>query len=164
MEGARAMRAYYDLHRDTELIAARPDDEFYSATIPLPRVRYALVDPTRIVARAVPYYVPLGIVVTAHEFLSLPDLLPAYQANLRKWGFHSTEPVGTTILLDTPGQLSELIRFRPQADYYIPSDWTEVLREAPPTHWLVHYSPERVFLLSKSAQPRPSAPPIPMQW
>lgn len=164
IEGARAMRAYYDLHRDAELIAARPDDEFYSATIPLPRVRYALVDPTRIVARAVPYYVPLGIVLTGSQFQSLPDLLPGYRENLRRWAFQSTEPVGTTILLDTPEQLSELVRSRPQSDFYVPSEWTAILGAAEPTHWVIHYSAERAFLLSKSAQPRESAAPIPPRW
>ncbi len=164
IQGARAMRAYYDLHRDTELIDAQPDDEFYSATIPLPRVRYALVDPTRIVARTVPYYVPLGIVVTGREFLSLPDLLPGYRENLRKWGFDSTEPVGSTILLDSPEQLEELVRANPHSDFYLPSEWLAAMHDPDAAHWVAHYSPERVFLLSKTARPRKSAPSIPAKW
>ena len=164
LEGAKVMRAYYDLHRDTELIAAQLDDEFYSITLPLLRVRYALVDPPRIVARAVPYYVPLGIVLTARQFLSLQDLLPGYQEHLRQWGLHSTEPVGTTILLNTPGELSDLVRARPQSDFYLPSDWTAVVQAAEPDHWVMRPSPGRVFLLSKSAQPRKFQPALPARW
>ncbi len=164
LEGATAMRDYYNLHRDTELIAARPDDEFYSATIPLPRVRYALVDPTGIVARTVPYYIPLGIVVTTKELLSLQRLLPGYQENLRNWGFDSVEPIGTTILMKAPEDLSELIRARPEFDFYIPAEWVQKVQNYQPTHTLVPYSTERVFLLSKKAEPRTGVPALPDRW
>ena len=158
------MRAYYELHRDTELIAAQPDDEFYSITLPLLRVRYALVDPTRIVARAVPYYVPLGIVLTARELMSLQDLLPGYQERLGQWGLHSTEPVGTTILLNAPEELLDLIRALPQSDFYLPSDWTAVVQAAEPDHRVMRPSPGRVFLLSKSAQPSKLHASLPPRW
>jgi hypothetical protein len=164
LEGAKAIRDYYDLHRDAELIAARPDDEFYSATIPLPGVRYALVDPTGIIARTVPYYIPLGIVVTTKELLSLQLLLPRYQASLRKWGFDSIEPVGTTILMNAPEDLAELVRDRPESDFYIPAEWAQKLQNYQPTHTLLPYSAERVFLLSKKARPRTGVPALPRRW
>ena len=164
LEGAKAMRDYYDLHRDTELIVARPDDEFYSATIPLPRVRYALVDPTGIVARTVPYYIPLGIVVTTQELLFLQTLLPGYQENLRKWGFDSDEPVGTTILMNAPEDLSELVRARPESDFYLPAEWAQKIQNYQPTHTLLPYSIQRVFLLSNKAQPRTGVPALPGRW
>jgi hypothetical protein len=164
LEGAKAMRDYYDLHRDSELIDVRPDDEFYSATIPLPRVRYALVDPTGIVARTVPYYIPLGIVLTTKELLSLQNLLPGYQENLRKWGFDSVEPVGTTILMNAPEDLSELVRARPESDFYIPAEWSQTLQNYQPTHTLIPYSTDRVFLFSKKGQARTGVRPLPGRW
>ena len=71
MKGAKAMRVYYDLHRDTELIAVDTDDHLYSGTIPLPHIRYAWVDPSRILSRPAPHYVPLGIMLTGEQFLAL---------------------------------------------------------------------------------------------
>jgi hypothetical protein len=162
IEGARAIRAYYDLGRDTELMVAQPDDEFYSATIPLPHVRYVLVDPTEITARTLPYYVPLGIVMTGTEFVHLPELMPGYKENLRKWGFDSTEPVGSTIVIKQSGELLKLVQSRPQCDFYAPSDWD--LKGAESSHWVIPYSSERVFLLSRSASARRSVPNLPDGW
>jgi hypothetical protein len=162
IEGARAIRAYYDLGRDTELMIAQPDDEFYSATIPLPHVRYVLVDPTEITARTVPYYVPLGIVMTGTEFVHLAELMPGYEENLWKWGFDSTEPVGSTILIRESGELLKLVQSRPQSDFYAPSDWD--LKGAESSHWVIPYSSGRVFLLSRSASARSSVPNVPNRW
>jgi hypothetical protein len=165
LEGAKAMRTYYDLHRDTELIAAETDDDFYSGTIPLPHVRYAWVDPSHVFQSIKPYYVPLGIMLTSEEFLALTALQATYQQRLREWGEDSSEPIGTAILLTAPADLSAIIRTHPASDFYMPADWSEVIARAEPTHQIVRYSADRVFLLSRSAGPR-KAPlrPIPARW
>jgi len=67
MEGTRAMRAYYDLQRDTELIAAETDDDLYSETLPF-HVRYAAVDTSHTLATGKPYYVSLGMCSHAMSF------------------------------------------------------------------------------------------------
>ncbi len=151
IEGAKAMRAIYDLDRNNELILAQPDDEFYSATIPFSHVRYVLVDPTGITSRAVPYYPPLGIVLTKDQFLHLPDFLPSYEAKSREWGLKSTEAIGTTILINTPADLEDLVRSRQDSDFYLPADWPV---HVPPSHEVFQFSADRIFLLSKSAAPR----------
>jgi hypothetical protein len=164
MEGAAAMKAYYDLHRDAELISIQPDDNFYSASIPLNRVRYALLDPSETVVRTVPYYAPLGIVLTVREFLNLPGLLPTYRARLNQWGFDSIEPVGSMIIMDASSQVEDLVRQRPDSDFYLPSEWATGLRSGDASHFVVVYSPTRVFLLSRSAHPKAEVPYHPAPW
>jgi hypothetical protein len=161
IDGAKAVRAYYELQRDAELILAQPDDEFYSSTIPLPRVRYALVDPTLITARAVPYYVPLGIALTKDQFLHLPALLPGYEAKGREWNLTSSEPVGSTILLANSSDLNDLAENRPSSDFYVPADWP--LSGIEKTHDVWRFSAQRVFLLSRTAHRRVS-PSLPVAW
>ncbi len=165
LAGAKAMRAYYDLQRDTELIAAETDDDFYSATIPLPHVRYAWVDPSHAFLSIKPYYVPLGIMLTSEQFLELPALQSAYEQRLREWGEDSSEPIGTAILLDAPTDLSSIIRSHPASDFYLPASWSEVIAQAETTHRVFPYSADRVFLLSRIAAPRKAPlPQIPARW
>lgn len=165
LEGAKAMRAYYDLHRDTELIAAETDDDLYSETLPLPHVRYAAVDPSHTLATGKPYYPWLGIVLTRDEFLALPMLQPAYEQRLREWGENSSEPIGTAIMLDVPADLTAVIRLHPASDFYLPANWNEVIEQAGQTHRVSRYSADRVFLLSRIAGPRKEPyRPIPRPW
>ena len=164
VEGAGAMRAYYNLHRDAELIVVQPDDEFYSATIPLKHVRYALVDPGGITLRAMPFYAPLGIVLTTSQFLRLPDLLGGYRQILREWGLRSTEPVGSMIVMSTSLELADIVRSRPASDFYLPSEWAGKLKSTESTHWRMPFSSGRVFLLSRSAQGRTDHTSLPARW
>jgi hypothetical protein len=165
MEGAKAMRAYYDLRRDTELIAADTDDDLYSATLPLPRVRYAAVDPSHTLATGKPYYASLGIVLTRDEFLALPELQATYEQRLREWGENSSEPIGTAIMLNIPADLTAVIRTHPVSDFYVPASWSEEIAQAEPTHQVFRYSADRVFLLSRVAGSRKEPlPPVPVPW
>jgi hypothetical protein len=165
MEGAKAMRAYYGLGRDAELIAAQTDDDLYSATLPLPHVRYAAVDPSQTLATGKPYYVSLGIVLTRDEFLALPDRQASYEQRLREWGENSPEPIGTAIMLNVPADLAAVIHARPESDFYIPAGWSDVISQAEPTHQVYRYSADRVFLLSRAAGPRRQPlPRVPVPW
>jgi hypothetical protein len=164
MEGTRAMRAYYDLQRDTELIAAETDDDLYSETLPF-HVRYAAVDTSHTLATVKPYYVSLGIVLTRDEFLALPELEPTYARRLREWGKNSTEPIGTAIMLSVPADLKAVIHTYPGIDFYVPAGWTDVISQAEPTHQIFRYSANRVFLLSRVAKlHKEPVPPIPARW
>ncbi len=113
MEGARAMREYYSLHRDAELILVDPDDSFYDATIPLPHVRYCAYDPANWVPNFGPHYVPLGITLTAQQFADLPKLQPEFEKRLREWGVNSPEPIGTTTTVHTLPELAIILRCVP---------------------------------------------------
>ena len=157
------MRAYYNLHRDAELIVVEPDDEFYSSTLPIPHVRYCFLDPSG--ALAVPYYPPLGIAVSAEQFVRLPELLPEFRKRLLAWGLDSTEPVAGAITLRTPGELDAIIHSRPNSDFYLPSAWTTALPEAKRAHHWYRYSDSRSFLLSDFAgQFVGSVVPLPAKW
>ena len=165
IEGARAMRQYWNLHRGVELIAAQPDDEFYSATLPLPRVRYCFLDPDGSVPRMVPYYARLGIILDARQFADLPGLLPGFARALRDWGLNSAEPVGTVIVLRTPEEIGRVIRSRPGADFYLPAEWVDLAGDATRTHEVVGYSASRVFLLCREClQGRAADAPLPARW
>ncbi len=164
VEGARALRAYYELNRDAELIACAPDDEFWGTMIPL-RVRYCFVDPTGAVGRIVAHYPPLGIVLTSGQFLRLPELMPSFRARLAEWGLNSTETVGTSITLNAPDDLSRLLRERPDLDAYVPADWATLVEAARSTHTAQRFSVSRVFLLSRTVRKRPAPlKSIPNRW
>ena len=165
IEGAAAIRAYENLHRDAELIVVEPDDEFYSSTLPIPHVRYCFLDPAGSIARAVPYYPPLGVTVSADQFVRLPELLPEFRKRLLAWGLDSTEPVAGTITLHAPGELDAIIRSRPNSDFYIPWEWAATLPNATMAHHRFRYSDSRSFLLSNVAgQLRRSVSLLPDNW
>ena len=166
MEGARAMRQYSELGRDAELISVEPDDEFYSTTLRLPRVRYCFLDPAGAVAHAVPHYRQLGIILDVGQFTALPILLHGFEQTLQEWGLNSTEPIGSVIVLHSPTEMVNIFRARPGSDFYLPSSWeADVSAVAQSTHDLVRYSAGRIFFLSRSAHQRPrEAPGIPARW
>jgi hypothetical protein len=165
LEGAKAMRAYYDLHRAAELVAVETDDRLYSGTIPLPHVRYAWVDPLHVLSKNEPYYASLGIMLTAEEFVALPSLQATYEQRLREWGENSPEPIGTGIQLNSPADLTAIIRADSEADFYLPAAWSDVIALAEPTHRVFRYSPDRVFLLSRNTGPRKEpVQQLPARW
>jgi len=165
MEGANAMRKYYRLGRDVELISIEGDDEFYSATLPLPRVRYGLLDPAGTAARMAPHYAQLGIVLSAAQFIALPALLPEFEKSLRQWGLDSPEPVGSMIMLQGPSEAATIVSARPGSDFYLPSGWEGPVAGVTQTHEIVRSAANRVFLLSRAAHPRrPPIPSIPARW
>jgi 4-amino-4-deoxy-L-arabinose transferase-like glycosyltransferase len=165
MEAANTLRGYYRLGRDVELLLVEGDDEFYSATLPLPRVRYCLLDPAGAAARAIPHYAQLGIVLTAAQFIALPALLPGFEQSLRQWGLDSPAAVGSMILLQSPSEVPSIVRARPGSDFYLPAGWEGPVSDVARTHEVVRSSAGRVFLLSRAAHPRkPPLPAIPAHW
>jgi hypothetical protein len=149
IEGAQAMREYAKLGRHRELIAAQPDDEFYSATLPLPRLRYCFLDPAGAVAATIPYYPMLGIVLDAQQFSVMPGLLPAYRERLHRWGLDSSEPVGTVIVLRAAGEIAQVAQAAPAADLYLPSEWAGLIPELARLYDVVKEPGGRVLLLRR---------------
>ncbi len=163
--GADAMRAYCNLHRDTELISIDPDDEFYSLTIPLLHVRYCVLDPEDVLRRYAPHYALLGIVVSSDQFVNLPRLVPQFKKQLLDWGVDSLEPIGTTITMKVPNEISEIVNAKPESDFYLPSRWLDLIVGPELTHQVIRYSSERTFLLSRNARARPGRiSTIPARW
>jgi 4-amino-4-deoxy-L-arabinose transferase-like glycosyltransferase len=111
---------YARLHRNRELILVDPFDGFYSAVLPLPKVRYCFVS-----LAGVPPQPPLdlhhlGIVVTAEEFADMDRLPPLWRARLREWGLDSTEPVATAIVARSGDEVARLVAGHPGADFLLP--------------------------------------------
>ncbi len=165
LPGAQAMRVYNDLHRDAELIAVQPDDEFYSANISLPHVRYSLLDPQGVGRRFGPHYAFLGILLTPQQFVDLPALLPEFERRLRDWGLNSIEPIGSNITLNAPSDVADIVQARPGSDFYLPSAWLTLVPDRERDHELMRYSTDRVFLLSRRAGQRAQpVPALPAHW
>jgi hypothetical protein len=162
LEGARAEREYYSFGRDTELFVMNSDDEFYSSTLPLPRVRYGFVDPEGAIAKSAPFYVPLGIILTTDQFVTL-DAAP-YLAKFRELGADGRQAIGTTILLQSPQDVLRLAEARPQADFSIPAAWLTSIA-IPPTHEVRALSHNRVFLFSRQVLSTMKTPiELPQRW
>ena len=161
---AAALRTYAAMHRPNELIIADPNDEFYSSTLFLPRVRYYYADLSGMARRYSSHYAFLGISLTEDEFERLGQLRPVYEERLRSWGLDSDDPIGTVIIGDSEVALARLIALHPQSDFFVN------LKDVPKTgnsHGVVPADGGRVFLL---AQPSTTAewecpcPNSPMLW
>jgi len=152
---AAALRAYCRMNRPNELMVVEPDDDFYSATLPLPRLRYCFIDPNHLALRYAPHYAALGIILTPEQFAH-PDRWQAlFAPRLHQWGLDSTEPVGTAILADYDADVLGMIRTHVENDFYLPERFraqTETSFRA--THWTASGGPGRLFLLARS---RPQA-------
>jgi hypothetical protein len=116
------LKYYSRLARSNDLAVVSPDDEFYSSTLALPRVRYVFLDPGGTVARYAPPYVYLGITLTAGQALHLSASGETFRQRLRQWGLDSTEPIGTVITATTLEELLRFIRSARQSDLYLPED------------------------------------------
>lgn len=163
--GAQAMRMYYSLARDTDLFLVDTDDQFYSATLPLPRLRYCFIDNTDWGRRTMPHYVYLGIILRTGEFLELPPDGSPYRERLSQWGLASIDAVATTLMFNDRRDLNSLLRARPDSDFYLPSSWLTDVADAGATHDVLRFSPDYVFLLSRSAvRRRPSLQQLPDPW
>ena len=165
LAGAQAMRDYYSLNRHAELISVDPDDELYSLTIPLARMRYCALDPTGVLERFAPHYLQLGIIVTSRQFLSLPTLAPGYEKRLHEWGVDTPEPIASTITISSPAEISEIVNASPESDFYLPAGWLGAIASPERDHQLVRYSSGRIFLLSRTAKSRAQPlQPLPRHW
>jgi hypothetical protein len=146
-----ALARYAALHRGNELLVVEPDDEFYSACLGLPQVRYVYVDgrPPRHTALDLPY---LGILITAQEFARLPEMRPEFERRLREWGLDSGDPIATTILAPTEDSVGPLIRDHPDSDFFVPAAW--ILRDQS-VHQVLPMRGQRAFLLARKMIHRP---------
>lgn len=163
-----ALRAYCELRRPNELVLVDTDDNFYSAVLPLPKVRYLWIDPQHIVERYAPHYPWLGITVTTTQFAELSMLRPVFLDHLRAWGLNSAEPLATAIVADSDDEALAAMRSAPYTDFYVP---LRLAREAGPLVSLTHQartaSLDRVFLLARKPPPDPAPQPqwkIPASW
>ena len=116
---APVLSKYCAERRATDLYILGVDDEFYSAALPLHRVRYGWIDPNDMVAREHPHLAYLGILIPADDLTQLDKKLPLYRDRLRAWGRNSTRAVATGVSAhDIPGLL-QIIRDHPESDFLV---------------------------------------------
>ena len=116
---APVLSQYCGEHRANDLYVFEVDDEFYSAALPLHRVRYGWVDPADVVAREHPHLAYLGILIPASEFPTVDGKLPLYQSRLSGWGMESTRAVATGITAHDAAELQRIIRDHPESDFLV---------------------------------------------
>jgi hypothetical protein len=111
---------YAQMRRGRELILVEPFEGFYSATLPLPKVRYVFVAPGGVPPQPPLDLHSLGILVNAEEFARMDQLTPLWRGRLHEWGIDSDEPIATGIVARSKEDVDRLIASRPQADFLLP--------------------------------------------
>ena len=143
---------YADLHRDSELIVGDPNDEFYSACLNLPRVRYLYLDPSTERRRYSLDLEYLGVLITSADFARLPELHLEFARRLRDWGLDHGDPTATAILAPTLREIRELVRDHPRSDFLLPVEWAVLDGDV---HEVQPVGDGRVLLLSREVVQRP---------
>lgn len=116
---ASTLSQYCKEHRSTDLYVLGVDDEFYSAVLPLHRIRYGWIDATDMVVREHPHLPYLGILIPAAELPQLNDKLPLYRDRLHAWGLDSTRAVATGISAHDIAGLLKIIEDHPESDFLV---------------------------------------------
>jgi hypothetical protein len=148
---AAALDSYAQRGRPNDLIIVAPDDEFYSATIDLPHVRYAFIDNEGIVERYSRHLVHLGVTMRAEQFIELDRWRDMYAERLRSWGVPSSQPLATAIVARTQQEVGTLAARSPNTDFFLPEELLAVLPTSTHlTHSVVPAANGRVFLLANS--------------
>lgn len=143
---------YCDMRRGNELILIGTDDDLYASTLPLARLRYAMVQPAS--PESAKYgmdFASMGIILTAPQFNELSRLEPAFRQRLREWGIESGEPIGTLIVAHSTEEMATVIAAHPQSDFLVPDSYRVVAGTA--SHVLTRAGAGHFFLLSRRALP-----------
>ena len=156
VKSAAPLKRYCQQQRNNELIIFSTDDEFYSAILDLPKVRYchfaSAIDPSKVSS----YMYDLGLILTAEQFKELPKWEQICGRRLRAWGLADDAPVGTLIVVDSTEELMDLIRSSPQRDFFLPERYRQELTSEGELadHEPTSSEAGRFFLLSKTSSRR----------
>ena len=120
-----ALENYCSSSTSSELILTHPDDEFYSAALPLPRVRYCFrMDPHTTRQSPLDLW-DLGIIVSASDFETLEERTPAFRKKLQDMGLDSPEPIGTVIVVSNEDEIDNMIQSHPDVDFLVPTKFVK---------------------------------------
>ena len=152
MPSVAGLKSYAALHRPNELILIAPDDQFVSASLPLPHIRYVFYDarPTR--PKLPLDFEDLGITVTTDQFADLDRWRPQFEHRLAEWGLPSSEPIATVVLARSVDDVRRIVATHPTSDFSLPA---ELAGFGDASRKLWNAPGGRVFLMS--AEPRASA-------
>src|SRR5262249_33654711 len=111
---------------------------------------YCFLDTLSHIERYGPHFVPLGITVTAGQFVELDPT--QFRDRLREWGIDSDQPVATAIVAASEREVIQIIQARPASDFFLPVEMrSAVAAEAQPAHDAAPATSERFFLLARRA-------------
>jgi hypothetical protein len=123
---------YTKLNRGRELILVNPFDGFYSAVLPLPKVRYVFLSPTGLGPQPPLDLHHLGILIYTEEFLMLDKLTPLWRDRLREWNLDSPEPIATAIVARSVADVLRIVESRPAADFLLPDPYRPAIKTHTP--------------------------------
>lgn len=139
---AAGLKRYQALERTRELILVDTNDQFLASTMGFPKLRYAFFGKESDYRRYGLDFRHLGIVLTPEELAQDPA---PYVARLREWDTRP-EPIGSVIVLESPRDLTQLLRQRQTADFVIPEKFRPA---AGNTHELREDGRGYLFLLAR---------------
>ncbi len=153
---AAPLEEYCARQRSAELIVIAPDDQFYSADLPLQHVRYCYLDPSLNRPRYPLDFEYLGITVSATQFREMDHWRPIFSQRLHDWGLPSDSSIATVVLTQSREEIRAMIAARPEYDFSLPVD---LLQEAEigPEHQRWMPSPHRLYLLARNTGTRPKS-------
>jgi hypothetical protein len=147
---APLLEAYARMHRPNDLILVSPNDEFYSAVLPLPRVRYCFIDPRDPAPAYGLDFRHLGISVTAAQFAQLDQWRSLFRERLRAFHLNSEEPIATVIVVPSVDELVKMIAASPRSDFLLPASLRGAVEPRTETsHRMLPASPQRFLLLAR---------------
>jgi hypothetical protein len=149
------LERYAALDRGNDLILIEPDDQFYSACLPLASVHYMYQDPRPTRPRIPPDFEYLGVLMTAPDFNRLGELRPIFERRLREFGLNSGAPIATTIVARNDDEIAQAIQLHPEADFFAPAAWAARDGGLHAQWQAGNGDPNRVFLLSREVIQRP---------
>jgi hypothetical protein len=156
---APSLSEYCERARGNELLVLNIDDNLYAAALPLPKLRYGLMEHGPAEGSYAMPFQTMGIIVNTGQFNDLARWEPLYRERLRQWGLDSPEPIASLIQIDSPADLARLVDAHPATDFLLPDRYRSTVDAlAQTTHELVPAAPGHFFLLARDLLPR-SAPP-----
>jgi len=152
---ATALENYSHLRRANDLLIVSPDDEFYSSTLDLPKLRYVYLgtlDPTK----TSDFFYWLGVNLSTHDFCNLPALWPVYEQRLAAWHNPNVKGLGALISGEDSSDISEIIRCSPDRDFFLPDSLRELaLESGSGSHIAAQSHAGRFFLFARDSTRRP---------
>ncbi|MBI3668155.1 MAG: glycosyltransferase family 39 protein [Acidobacteria bacterium] len=163
---ATALRAYCERWRPNELIVVSSDEDFYSAVLPLPHVRYCFIDSLQRFEGYGPHFVYLGITMSSEQFNALDQGAEPFWRRMQAWKLDSAESMGTAIVAGSVEDVLQVIQTHPQSDFYLPVEMRSVVGPlVKSTHDIAPGTPERFFLLARAGPVgAPARPRLPRYW
>jgi hypothetical protein len=153
---ATALSQYCNEAGSNDLIVVDLADDLYGSTLPLQRLRYAVVGDLPARGDYAMPFEQMGITVTVPEFNNLEHLEGTFRDRLQEWGIDSPQPIATLVQARSKGELGELVRAHPRADFLLPERLLPWVMNS--GHEVMPAAPGYFFLRSKLRSRRNGLP------